>query len=306
MADIFNSIGGLIQGGGKLLGQGLSALDPSNIRKGIAGFGSLAGKDKAKKGETSLTGIEPSKIAGDREWRVTLRDDDNVVIGPRTFKPLEQTYNGVLFPYTPQISMSYKANYEMVSGTQTNYAIPTYTNSDVDSIQIRANFTANNQDEANYLLAALHFLRSSTKSSMGQDFDIPAGSPPPILYLYGYGEGMFNKVPVIVQSVGFSLPADTDYISTGDIKTKFNDQSLTITRDDGGNVLPGQEAADSARVAARAALEGGSDKKYFGSTRVPTNLDMDISLKVIYTRRELKEMSTQDYRRGNLLKQGYL
>jgi len=40
------------------------------------------------------------------------------------------------------------------------------------------------------------------------------GNPPPIMHLSGYGDHMFNKVPVIVQSFNVELRNDHDYIST--------------------------------------------------------------------------------------------
>ena len=40
------------------------------------------------------------------------------------------------------------------------------------------------------------------------------GNPPPILHLYGYGDHMFNKVPVIINSFNIELRQNIDYIST--------------------------------------------------------------------------------------------
>ena len=40
------------------------------------------------------------------------------------------------------------------------------------------------------------------------------GNPPPILHLSGYGDHMFDKVPVIVKSFNVELRAGLDYICT--------------------------------------------------------------------------------------------
>ena len=40
------------------------------------------------------------------------------------------------------------------------------------------------------------------------------GNPPPILHLFGYGDHMFNKVPVIINTFNVELKSGIDYIST--------------------------------------------------------------------------------------------
>jgi hypothetical protein len=46
-------------------------------------------------------------------------------------------------------------------------------------------FTANDPDEATYVFAVLHFLRSAYKMFFGNDR--LAGTPPPVLRLSGHG-----------------------------------------------------------------------------------------------------------------------
>ena len=126
--------------------------------------------------------------------------------------PLRAT-NGIIFPYTPTISTSYKANYNSYDLTHSNYRGYFYQNSYTDSITVTAAFTAQNTQEANYLLAVIHFFRSVTKMFYGQSSHL--GSPPPICYLNGLGEYQFNKHPVLVSQFNYSLPADVDYIRAG-------------------------------------------------------------------------------------------
>lgn len=310
---MFDSILGSVGGAIKNVGQAISNFDPSNIRKSIAGLTNFTGALGAK---TNLSGITTfvnamNGATAQDDWRMYLIDRDGYLVGKyETFEPLLGTKNGVLFPYTPSISMSYRANYEMVQGVQTNWAIPTYQQSNVEMLTLRATFTANSQSEALYLLTVLHFLRSATKSHFGSD---PlAGLPPPILYLNGYGEGMYNNVPVVISSVSYTLPPDVDYIDCGAPNSKAQSQAqneaLTVTRDDEGNVLPGSEQADAARVAARMNIEAGmfSTNTMFKNTKVPTEIDVDINMYVTYRRSDQVKLSTEDYYTGDLVKKGFL
>ena len=122
-----------------------------------------------------------------------------------------QSINGVLFPYTPQITFSHKASYEMLSLVHTNYTTPVYQHSSVDGIQVSGMFTANYPAEAEYIVAMLHFFRSATKMFYGQDQ--LAGTPPPVLFLDGYGPYTLDHIPVVVTGFDYTLPNEVDYIS---------------------------------------------------------------------------------------------
>lgn len=123
------------------------------------------------------------------------------------------TTGGVIFPYTPQIQMSYKANYDPSDIAHTNYKQYFYRNSSVEEISINADFTAQDTTEALYLLAVIHFFRSVTKMFYGQD---PlAGTPPPLCYLSGLGRYQFNNHPVVITNFAYNLPNDVDYIRAG-------------------------------------------------------------------------------------------
>jgi len=306
---MFDKIIGAVGGVAKNIGQSITSLDPSNIRKTIAGFtnfnlGRGAGTSVSFVGD--ITGANSPS-----DWRVYLIDRDGYLVNQYdTFQPLKETSNGIVFPYTPSITMSYRAAYENIQGVQTNYPVPTYQQSMVDTISVRGTFTANSRKEAQYLLTVLHFLRSATKSRFGSDPQ--AGTPPPILYLRGYGEGMFNDVPVVVTQAGYTLPADVDYIDIGSPASKAvldaQNQSLTVTRDDEGNILPGSDAADAARVSARLNLESGvvNSDSLFKKTKVPTEIDIDLQLQVIYKRSDMASLSSRDFFSGDLVKKGFL
>ena len=127
----------------------------------------------------------------------------------RLLEPLIDT-NGILFPYTPTISVSHTAQYTGAHPTHSNYVQHSYNASSVDAISIDGYFTANNADEARYVFAVLHFLRSAYKMFFGNDG--LKGTPPPVLRLSGYGPFNYNSVPVVLSNFTEIMSADRDYI----------------------------------------------------------------------------------------------
>lgn len=117
---------------------------------------------------------------------------------------------GVIFPYTPQITVQHTANYSPQKLTHSNYAQYYYDNSEVQAIQVTTDFTVQNINEGQYLLAAIYFFRSCTKMFFGADPN--AGNPPPLVYLNGYGQYYFPNVPCVITSFSHTMPADCDYI----------------------------------------------------------------------------------------------
>jgi hypothetical protein len=135
---------------------------------------------------------------------------------PGILAPLQAT-DGVIFPYTPSINVTYGATYNSVIPAHSNYKIFQYESSFVDSINITCDFTAQDTDEANYVLAVIHFFRSVTKMFYGQDQFPKPGTPPPLCYLFGMGEFQFNAHPLAVTNFTYNLPTDVDYIRAGAI-----------------------------------------------------------------------------------------
>lgn len=140
---------------------------------------------------------------------------------------------GLIFPYTPQISISHAVNYDSTDITHSNLKIHHYKNTPPPSYQIEATFTADTRENALHMLSALWFLRAVTKCDFGeqanQDPKNVPGMPPPILYLNGYNQIMDN-IPVIVKSFNYSLPKDKDYVPLGiNLDTSslaYNDRKL--------------------------------------------------------------------------------
>ena len=157
---------------------------------------------------------ENAKTQGDWRVRLSLAPSASYLYkaqNPGILKPLVKT-DGVIFPYVPQIQVTYAAHYDPGELTHSNYKIFQYKSSSVDQISINCDFTAQDNDEANYMLAVIHFFRSVTKMFYGQDQIPKPGTPPPLCYLSGMGEFQFDRHPLVISSFNYSLPNDVDYI----------------------------------------------------------------------------------------------
>lgn len=261
---------------------------------------------------------EQQSIAGQRrqinngDWRVRLRlapQSDYLYNAPAPgiLYPLRVT-DGVIFPYTPQITTAYKANYNSYDLTHSNYRGYFYQNSYIEPIQVTAQFTAQNTAEANYLLAVIHFFRSVTKMFYGQDAQ--RGAPPPVTYLTGLGEYQFNEHPCLVTQFNYNMPADVDYIRAGSPNqlgtnqvNQRDRQSVTT-----GSVLSGLNRLASALLT-KGAIPGRPAPSSFASNRptyVPTKVEMQITLLPIQSRNQIsKQFSLKEFANGNLLKGGF-
>lgn len=169
-----------------------------------------------------------------KDWRVrlSLSPGANYLYkaqNPGILAPLLAT-DGVLFPYTPAIQVSYNASYDPTQLTHSNFKFFQYTGSNVDNINITCDFTAQDTSEANYVLAVIHFFRSITKMFYGQDENPKQGTPPPLCYLFGLGEYQFNAHPLAVTSFNYSLPNNVDYIRANLNESGLNEVEVTAKR----------------------------------------------------------------------------
>ena len=93
------------------------------------------------------------------DWRVRLSIPDGLDRfynggNAGILAPLKKT-NGIIFPYTPEINIQYAATYNNYDLTHSNYRGYFYKGSAVQNLLITATFTAQDTDEADYLLASL-------------------------------------------------------------------------------------------------------------------------------------------------------
>ena len=145
------------------------------------------------------------------DWRVRLSLPNIAPYSSSSIlEPLRNTDNSMIWPYTPTVIITHTASYNSLSPTHNNYTYPAYQNSSIEQMTITGGFSAEHPEDAKYWVAATHFLRSITKMSYGESDNL--GAPPPVVKLYGYGDYVFNGVPVVIESFIMNLPNDVDYI----------------------------------------------------------------------------------------------
>jgi hypothetical protein len=153
------------------------------------------------------------------------------ILGDNDFlRTLFSNTNGLIFPYTPQINMQHNVNYEEVEILHSNLTYQYYKNTPPPQITINADFTADTPENALYMLGAIWFFRSMTKSDFGKKANRGenqnyAGMPPPVLYLNGYGK-MYDNIPVIIKSFDTPFQKDKHYVNVkvdknGDWKVNY-------------------------------------------------------------------------------------
>lgn len=184
----------------------------SNAGLQAGGSATVAPTDTASYGSSSIN--------ADDDWRVRISVGERSGIFYKNassgiLTPLAGT-NGVVFPYTPQISINYQNNYASQSVTHNLQPVRAYQNSEVSSISITGEFTAQTPEEANYVLAALHFFKSASKMFFGQaDNKNNIGAPPPVLFLNGMGQHYFPNVTVLLTSFVHTMADDVDFTIAG-------------------------------------------------------------------------------------------
>jgi hypothetical protein len=252
--------------------------------------------------QAQATAQDQANFLAFEDWRVrlTLAPDAEYLYragNPGIMAPLAAT-DGVIFPYTPLISVNYQAAYDTSTVVHSNYKIYQYTSSAVDQVTISCDFTAQDTSEANYLLATIHFLRSMTKMFYGQDQYPKPGTPPPLCFLFGLGGFQFEAHPLVITGFSYNLPNDVDYIRT---TTTIDSTSITKNGyfETAGNgrlpsgVLPGG-------VAAGPTFD--TDGQGFTPTYVPTKIQLSITCLPIVTRNQISnQFSLTDYATGKLL-----
>jgi hypothetical protein len=256
------------------------------------------------------------------DWRVRLQLAPNADYlykdrtGSTILAPLYET-DGVIFPYTPSIETTYNANYEMYDLTHSNFRGYFYKNSRVNDINIRATFTAQDTQEANYLLAVIHFFRSVTKMFYGAK-DALRGAPPPLTYLSGLGQYQFNQHPCVVSQFNYSLPNDVDYIRagapnnygtnlleqrarTGAISPEAGNPSLTRLL---GTLTKPPVGATSTPPSPTMINQNVNNLAQ--ATYVPTKIEISLTLLPINTRSQVStQFNMKDFASGALIKGGF-
>ena len=236
----------------------------------------LKGSGIARDSRLTQTRARWSGRSDATDWRVRLSvpqgplqqffDFDNNPL----LQPLAES-NGIFWPLTPMMQIQHSANYNALAQTHSNFPFQAYQNSQVESMNIIGEFPVQNAEDAKHWVATVNFLRTATKMFFGNDDkDGLKGNPPPILHLYGYGDHMFHKVPVVLNSFNVELRQGIDYIST--------DQTNRTT-----NVLD------------EFAVQRGESQ-----TWAPTLSNISVQITPIYSRKSVSEFSMKKFVRGEL------
>jgi len=246
---------GVAEGVGQIFGETFS---PGLKRLGgLLGFGAeSAGKEKTKVSRQVFD-------SSDEDLRIKIKIPPTYLKGPATHLSRAGD-GGIVFPYTPQMVIQQRANYNSMQPVHSNYPFYAYTSSAIDPITVVGAFTVQNQGDGRYVLGMIHALRTVTKMNFGSSSN--NGAPPPVCRLHGYGDYMFNNLPVVVESFFYTLNEDVDYITINDPDTLGKTRvptSLDLTV----NLLPAFSRRDIAEWNiddfAKGSLTSGKNSKGF-------------------------------------------
>ena len=235
-----------------------------------------------------MPGLDGVKANASATFRKSVEQDWRVKLSIPNIEPFKtapmlanlQKTGGLVFPYTPTIIVAHSANYNTMAPTHTNYPYFAYQNSQVDQLVITGDFFVQNGIEAQYWVSALHYLRSMTKMFYGGEAET-LGAPPPVVHLSGYGDFIFNKVPVIITQFTIDLPQDVDYIATG--------------HPQGVNEVPPNHPE---------AKQAATDKRANNIGWAPAQSLITVTVQPIYSRREVEQFSLNKYVKGGYVGDG--
>lgn len=280
--SITNGITDYVKGAASKVG---NVLDPSNARLSIAGLAKGGRKKSAKPVQTrvgfSIGNPEGDVVPIEQDWRVRIgvaptSDIFYTYSNAGIMAPLKNT-QGVVFPYTPSITISHSATYGQTKTTHSNYPAYFYEGSEVQAIQLSGDFTVQSVDEGQYLLACIYFFRAATKMFYGSGQ--LAGNPPPIVFLSGYGDHLLPNVPCVITSFQQVMSQEVDYIEIPSIV-----EDTSVQRNSGDNVPQGQTSEGKGR-----------------STRLPAVSQLQVTLQPVYSRRMTAQFDLDRFAAGELI-----
>ena len=224
------SLGGVVKSAGGAISGAISDIGGKFGFGGVGAGGALMPKQNRK-------GFNGAQFVsqGAPDWRVKIKipQEYMTLAGDGIFKPFKSTDECLVFPYTPTISLQTQAKYTPSQPIHSNYPFHSYQNSSTESISVTGDFTVETEDEGKYWIAMNHFFRSASKMAYGENSILPTGSPPPVLKLSGYGDHIFNKVSVVINSYSVILEPGIDYMLIkdfhGDNKGTYVPINSTVT-----------------------------------------------------------------------------
>lgn len=274
--------------------------------EGVTNAKGLQGKLNNARAQQITQDAENAKTQGDWRVRLSLAPSADYLYkaeNPGILKYLQST-DGVIFPYTPQISVNYSAHYDPSDLTHSNYKIYQYKSSSVDQLSITCDFTAQDTFEANYLLAVIHFFRSVTKMFYGQDQLPKPGTPPPLCYLSGLGGFQFDRHPLVISSFNYSLPNDVDYIRAGSptLQPGVDSTAYNGSKGDVSSSVLGRLGSSGLNTGAQKSAPQFTKATNTQPTYVPTKIQIALTAYPIVTRNDISnKFSLKEYATGSLL-----
>jgi len=287
----------------------MSALRSVNLPEAGEAIGDLVGAVSSFGGDAAAN-----------DWRVRLSLANWTAFkSSPVLKPLKDA-GGLIFPYTPEISIQSAAKYSAIPTTHTNFNFQAFQSSDPGSITITAPMNVEDATQGLYWIAAVHYLRSLTKMFTGSD--PKAGNPPPIVMLNGYGNYVFKNVPVVVTSFNVGLNSQCDYIGVNvvgsaagaiqGISDSVGGLANTIggLGDPGGALsgIAGGISSIAGGVGAVAGLAGSlglGGSTSGGVSHVPTKSSFSVTLQPVYSRNSAKNFSLDRFVSGGYLNNSF-
>jgi hypothetical protein len=235
---------------------------------------------------------------------------------------------GLIFPYTPNITLQSNAKYTPISTVHTNYNFQAFQSSDPGTITITAPMNVEDQTQGIYWVAAIHYLRSLTKMFAGSD--PKAGNPPPVVFLNGYGNYVFKNIPVVVTNFTANLDDKCDYIgvpvvgsaagavegvadSVGGLTDSLSGAAGSIggafgidtSAFSGALNMANSIAGGIGQVAALAGSFGIGGSTPGGITHVPTKSTFTVTLQPMYSRNSARKFSLDRFVQGGYLNNSF-
>lgn len=247
------------------------------------------------------------------DWRVRLSLPRWVSFqNSPVLKPLKDA-GGLVFPYTPDVTISSTSKYTALAPTHSNYPFQAYQNSDPGTISITGAFNVEDSTQALYWIACVHYLRSVTKMFSG--YDPKAGNPPPIVRLNGYGAYVFKNVPVLISQMKVTFDKECDYISTDVVGSAAGEiadvaDSIGGLADAVGGALPGLSGITSTissisggvgQIASLAGSFGIGGSTSGGTAHVPTKSTINVTLTPAYSRASARNFSLDRFVQGGYM-----
>ena len=271
-----------------------------------------------ERGEASnVAGAKGIGVEGTEKVKLTWRIPSHITQAQRGFlQPLlnaSGTHLVLEFPYSPTINIGHQASYGSYELTHSNYQQQYYMMTANPQIDMTAQFTANTKQDAAHAMASLHFLKSMMKSQFGQndpsgERNEYAGMPPPVCEFTAYGALNFRNTPVIIRSVNYTYPEDTDFVGM-----VFNESGYVFVGDfydkNAGYQQQKNDKLNELQSQFNAGTEGPDNEIKNvpgGASYIPTLFLISIGLTVqLAPSRVRTQWNWDEYMQGNILYKGY-